>query len=95
MDFTEIGTEAPILIISAAGLEEAFRTVIGELLAEKEAEEMGREVPRREVANRLGVAPSTLWRWDKAGYLRPFRRGSKVFYRESDVEDIEKGRLTE
>ena len=28
-----------------------------------------------------GVDPSTLWRWEKRGYLRPVRIGVKVFYR--------------
>lgn len=42
-----------------------------------------------QVANRLGVDKSTLWRWGKTGYLSGTKFGAKVRYRESDVERIE------
>lgn len=32
-----------------------------------------------------GVDPSTLWRWEKRGYLRPVRIGVKVFYRKGEI----------
>lgn len=91
MDFSRIGLTAPVLMVTGAELEEAFRTILSELLAEKAAGSRERKIPRLEVARRLGVDPSTLWRWDKAGYLKPVRQGSKVFYRESDVIDLEEG----
>lgn len=34
----------------------------------------------------LGVTLSTLWRWEKANYLKPVRVGGKVLYRESGVQ---------
>ncbi len=91
MDFSRIGLTAPVLIVTGAELEETFRTILSELLAEKAAESQERKIPRRDVARRLGVDPSTLWRWDKAGYLKPVHQGRKVFYRESDVIDLEEG----
>ena len=47
-------------------------------------------IARGEARVRLlgGVDPSTLWRWEKKGYLRPVRIGVKVFYRRSDIEAI-------
>ncbi|UVX35878.1 MAG: protein of unknown function (DUF3853) [Bacteriophage sp.] len=42
----------------------------------------------KEVAKRLHVDPSTLWSWDKKGYLRKIEVGGKRLYRESDVEAI-------
>ena len=91
MDFSRIGLKAPVLLVTGAELEEAFRTILSELLAEKVAESRERKIPRREVARRLGVDPSTLWRWEKASYLKPVRQGNKVFYRESDIVDLEEG----
>ena len=40
---------------------------------------------REEFANRKGVTLGTLWRWEKAGILHGTRRGSRVFYRDSDL----------
>ena len=91
MDFSRIGLTAPVLMVTGAELEEAFRTILSEVLAEKAVESRERKIPRREAAKRLGVDPSTLWRWEKAGYLKPIRQGSKVFFRESDVVDLEEG----
>lgn len=41
-----------------------------------------------EVAEMLGVSKSTLWRWNKSGYLRNTRCGRKSFYKKSDVEKL-------
>ena len=44
-------------------------------------------VPKEVARVRLlgGVDPSTLWRWEKVGYLKPVRIGVKVFYRRGDI----------
>ena len=42
----------------------------------------------KEVAKKLHVDPSTLWSWDKRGYLRKIEVGGKRLYRESDIEAI-------
>lgn len=91
MDFSRIGLTAPVLMVTGGELEEAFRTILSELLAERAAESQEMKIPRRDVARRLGVDPSTLWRWNKSGYHKPVRQGRKVFYRESDVIDLEEG----
>jgi len=41
-----------------------------------------------------GPDPSTLWRWEKVGYLTPVRIGGKVFYRRSDIDQIIKSKET-
>ncbi|MGI6243412.1 MAG: helix-turn-helix domain-containing protein [Prevotella sp.] len=43
---------------------------------------------RTKTALMLGVTLSTLWRWEKANYLIPVRVGSKVLYRESDIQKV-------
>lgn len=46
---------------------------------------------REATAARLGVDLSTLWRWDRSGYLRPVRLGRTVYYRLADIEARERG----
>jgi|WetSurMetagenome_2_1015567.scaffolds.fasta_scaffold00327_21 excisionase family DNA binding protein len=41
-----------------------------------------------EVAARLNVTKSTLWRWDKIGYLKTVKVGYKVRYTESSIQKI-------
>ena len=43
-----------------------------------------------ETAQMLGVDKSTLWRWNKCGYLTNIKVGSKVRYRLTDVEGLMK-----
>ena len=46
---------------------------------------------RYEVARRLGVDKSTLWRWHTSGYFRGVKRGRCVFYSLESVEKFENG----
>lgn len=41
-----------------------------------------------DVCRRLSVDASTLWRWNKIGYLPKVKVGAKVRYRESDIKKI-------
>ena len=57
----------------------------------------GDHLIRKEEARRMlgGPDPSTLWRWEKAGYLTPVKIGVKVFYRQSDIAGIIKEKTTQ
>lgn len=47
---------------------------------------------REAVSKRLNVNLSTLWRWDKIGYLPVTTRiGRTVYYSEDSIKDIENG----
>ena len=77
--------------------EDLARRVRAEVDAEnsRRAAEYGDTLVMKEEARvRLlgGVDPSTLWRWEKRGYLRPVRIGVKVFYRRSDIDGIIKAK---
>lgn len=74
-----------------------------EALARRVREEARREsgavaddelVPKEVARKRLlgGVDPSTLWRWEKAGYLAPVRIGTKVYYRRGDISRLVDGK---
>lgn len=41
---------------------------------------------KEDVKRFFGVCDSTLWHWERKGYLVPIRIGSRVRYRESDVK---------
>ena len=43
---------------------------------------------RTEAAKELGVSMTTLWNWEKSGYLSPVRIGSKALYRRSDINAV-------
>lgn len=50
-------------------------------------------VSRKATAQRLHVDPSTLWRWDKSGFLRPLRIAGRLWYDEGDIERLENGEI--
>lgn len=78
------------LVINALDLKEAFLQW-SEEAKPKDTPQPERYLTTNETAKRLGVDTSTLWRWDKTGYLKKIKRGSKVFYKESDVNTLVEG----
>lgn len=99
MDLMELARDYPEMTVSIKlrDLLEANEALVRKVRAEKEKETAHQMVvykdtlvAKEEARVRLlgGVDPSTLWRWEKRGYLRPVRIGVKVFYRRSDIEAI-------
>jgi hypothetical protein len=88
-----LGTTETIYILSASDLEDAFRRIAAQVAAEREQELKGAKISRKAAAKRLGKDTSTLWRWDKSGYLKAHHQGASVFYWEADVRKIENGEL--
>lgn len=77
-------------------LLEANEELVRRVRTEAEREQARRDrqagdhLIRKEEARGMlgGPDPSTLWRWEKAGYLTPVKIGTKVFYRQSDIAAI-------
>lgn len=42
-------------------------------------------ITREQMMSDFGISATTLWRWDKAGYLIPCKLGTKVLYKTEDV----------
>ena len=83
------------LVINALDLREMFLEWQAEAqaAAKQEAQQQTEEtyLTAKECAERLSVDLTTLWRWDKTGYLRKVKIGKKIFYRNSDIERLVEG----
>lgn len=79
------------IVVNQDDLKEAFRSVVNEMFAKKEEERKDARITKAAARERLKVDDSTLWRWDKIGYLKAIRIGRSVYYREDDVRKIEEG----
>lgn len=78
------------IVINALDLKEAFLQWCEETKS-KDTPKSEKYLTVNETAKRLGVDLSTLWRWDKTGYLKKVKRGGKVFYKESDINTLMEG----
>ena len=78
------------MIVSQHDLEVAVQNVVDKLLEQRE-NKPETYLTVEETAKRLGVDRSTLWRWNKEGYLISIKIGSKVRYKLSDVERLQRG----
>lgn len=78
------------MIVSQHDLEVAVQNVVDKLLEQRE-NKPETYLTAEETAKRLNVDRSTLWRWNKEGYLLTIKIGSKVRYKLSDVERLQRG----
>lgn len=80
------------MMVSQEELSAAIENIVCRAM-EKKPDTENIYITHAEAMRRLGVSRATLWHWDKSGYLRKIKRGSKVTYRLSDVEKILRGEL--
>lgn len=45
-------------------------------------------ITKKEAMLGFGVSHTTLWKWQKSGYLVPVKVGKRVYYKRSDIENI-------
>ena len=77
-----------LMAMASRIIEQSRREAIAERAKDRAAELMSREA----VMAKLGVAPSTLWRWKNKGYLMPLLIGGQYRYRVTDVNEILEGK---
>jgi len=86
-----------VILISRQELDDLIRqavqAAVSELETKRKHEEEARLLTRMAVSDRLHVDCSTLWRWERAGYLQPVRLGRYVYYRAGDVLRLERGEI--
>lgn len=102
MDLMAMAKAFPELTVSIRlrDLLEANEELVRKVRTEAEREQARRDrqagdhlIQKEEARRMLGCPdPSTLWRWEKVGYLKPVRIGVKVFYRRSDIDAIIKSK---
>jgi hypothetical protein len=91
----ELAREFPALKleVSAEDLLHMMRTITEETVERfTKVEKQEQYLTPKQTAKDLDVDVSTLWRWEKNGYLVPVRIGCKPRYKLSDVERILCGR---
>lgn len=97
IDLLQLAKEAPGTIISVpvGDLVEANKrlveTAISGLERAVSAKDSAVLLTREQVMQKLNVVPSTLWRWQKRGYLVPLRVGGENRYRSTDIDKILEG----
>ena len=52
--------------------------------------EYGSLISKKDVMNVLDVSHTTLWKWEKSGYLKPVKIGKRIFYRREDLVRLTK-----
>lgn len=87
------------LEVSSADLlafsNELINRAKNELSAEIAEARKEKYLTKEEIKEICGVCDTTLWHWNRKGYLRTVKIGNKVRYRQSDIRRIlEVGRNT-
>lgn len=80
-----------LLVVNALDLREAFLSWSEEERQKNIPSSSETYLSAQEAAEKLSVDVSTLWRWDKSGYLKKIKVGNSVRYRESDVLKLMEG----
>lgn len=75
---------------------EDLRQLVKEIAGINQSTPQERQPPeeflsRKEVLNKLGIDSSTLWSWEKTGYVKSYPFGGRKRYKAADVEAIRTG----
>lgn len=78
------------LVINAADLRELFCEWMNEYMSAKATEVKKEDVliTADEAAAQLHVTKTTLWRWGKAGMIKPVKIGKAVQYWQSSIDEL-------
>lgn len=97
IDIINLAKQCPgtILAVRADDLVEANTRLIDQVRADLEREIANKQsvvyLTREQVIAKLNIVPSTLWRWQKRGYLVPVKVGGENRYKSTDIDRILEG----
>lgn len=97
IDLIQLAKEAPgtIIAVPVGDLMKANIWLVEKAVADLEHAVAMRDsvtyLTREQVLSKLNVVPSTLWRWQKRGYLVPVKVGGENRYRSTDIDRILEG----
>ncbi|MCC8176597.1 MAG: MerR family transcriptional regulator [Bacteroidales bacterium] len=81
-----------LFVISKENLTDLAQILIEETRKAFEKKEDKTLLTKKAACQLLGKDPSTIWRWEKEGYLVPVQTGGRKSYRLSDLNEIKEGR---
>lgn len=97
VDLIKLAQEAPgtIIAVPVGDLVKANIWLVEKTLADMEHAVAQKNavtyLTREQVIEKLNIVPSTLWRWQKRGYLVPVKVGGENRYRSTDIDKILEG----
>lgn len=50
-------------------------------------------IPKTEVLKGFEISHTTLWKWQKCGYLVPVKIGKRVYYKRDDIENLTQNKV--
>lgn len=79
------------LTVSLDDLRQLFKEITGNTTPQNEppAEKF---LSRKEILGLLGIDSSTLWSWEKTGYIKSYPFGGRKRYKAEDAEAIRTGK---
>ena len=97
IDLLKLAKEAPgtIIAVPVGDLVEANTRLVERTVADLERSIAERNetvyLTGEQVMAKLNIVPSTLWRWNKRGYLVPVKVGGENRYKSTDIARILEG----
>lgn len=84
---TDTGMMALFEAAHSSALEEALevRKEPAQTLFPEQSEEL---ISKKEAKQGFNVSHTTLWKWQKCGYLVPVKVGKRVYYRREDIKGL-------
>ena len=84
--FTDVGVLAFAQAMQLAGMEERSATQNASKSLFPDSDNS--LITKKEAMTGFNVSHTTLWKWQKSGYLVPVKVGKRVYYRRADIENL-------
>ena len=84
--FTDAGVLAFAQAMQLAGMEE--RSAVQNASKCLFPDSDNSLITKKEAMTGFNVSHTTLWKWQKSGYLVPVKVGKRVYYRRADIESL-------
>lgn len=92
-DLLRTGTNVNVTV-SLEDLKQLFKEVAGSVPTAETLSPAEEYWSRKEVLQRLNIDSSTLWNWERTGYIKSYPFGGRKRYLRSDVEAIRTGKAS-
>ena len=90
-DLLSLGANVSVTL-KLEDLREIFKEMVGSIKPKATDQPSEEFLSRKEVLNTLKIDSSTLWSWEKTGYIKSYPFGGRKRYKLVDIEAIRTGR---